>query len=48
MQKNDPDAKALVAKYKVPMPNPGLSRDEVQQILKYFHWSDRHDALARH
>jgi nitrite reductase (NO-forming) len=48
MQKSDPEAKALVAKYKVPMPNPGLSRDEVQQILKYFHWSERHDALARH
>ncbi len=48
MQRNDADAKALVAKYKVPMPNPGLSRDEVQQILKYFHWSDRNDALAAH
>ena len=27
-------AKALVVKYKVPMPNPGLRRDEVQQILE--------------
>jgi nitrite reductase (NO-forming) len=47
MQKNDPVARALVAKYKVPMPNPGLSRNEVQQILKYFHWSDRHDTLVK-
>jgi nitrite reductase (NO-forming) len=47
MQKNDPAAKALIAMYKVPMPNPGLSRNEVQQILKYFHWSDRHDTLVK-
>jgi|SRR5262245_13837162 len=35
MQKNDPTGKALLAKYKTPMPNPGLTKDEVRQILKF-------------
>jgi mono/diheme cytochrome c family protein len=47
MQKSDPDARALLAKYKTPMPNLGLGQAEVRQLLKYFHWSDQHDGLAR-
>jgi len=43
MQKTDAAAKALLAKYKVPMPNPGLNRNEVRQVVKYFHWIDRQD-----
>src|SRR5262245_34521032 len=39
MQQNDPTGKALLAKYKTPMPNPGLSREEVRQILKFLHAS---------
>jgi nitrite reductase (NO-forming) len=41
MQKNDAAARELLAKYKVPMPNPGLKRAEAAQILKYLHWSDQ-------
>jgi nitrite reductase (NO-forming) len=41
MQKSDATARDLVAKYKMPMPNPGLKRIEVQRILKYLHWSDQ-------
>jgi nitrite reductase (NO-forming) len=43
LQKTDTAAKALLAKYKVPMPNPGLNRNEVRQVVKYFHWIDRQD-----
>jgi hypothetical protein len=31
----------------MPMPNPGLKRDEVRQLLKFFHWSDQHEGLAK-
>jgi nitrite reductase (NO-forming) len=47
MQKSDPAAKGLVAKYKMPMPNPGLKAGEVREILKFFHWSDRLDGVAK-
>jgi nitrite reductase (NO-forming) len=43
MQSSDPAAKELLAKYKVPMPNPGLNRSEVRQIVKYFSWNDQKD-----
>jgi nitrite reductase (NO-forming) len=43
MQNSDPAAKELLAKYKVPMPNPGLNRSEVRQIVKYFSWNDQKD-----
>ena len=46
MQRSDPVAKQLVAKYRMPMPNPGLKAGEVREILKFFHWSDRHEGLA--
>ena len=47
MQKTDPVAKQLVAKYRMLMPNPGLKREEVRQILKFFHWSDQREGLAK-
>ncbi|HZE10204.1 MAG TPA: multicopper oxidase domain-containing protein [Burkholderiales bacterium] len=47
MQKSDPAAKQLVAKYKMPMPNPGLKAVEVRDILKFFHWSDQREGLAK-
>jgi mono/diheme cytochrome c family protein len=47
MQKTDPAGKALLAKYKTPMPNQGLNRDEVRQILKYLHWADQRKGLAQ-
>jgi nitrite reductase (NO-forming) len=47
MQKSDPTAKQLVSKYKMPMPNPGLKAIEVRDILKFFHWSDQREGLAK-
>lgn len=47
MQKSDPVAKDLVTKYRMPMPNPGLKAVEVHDLLKYFHWSDQRDGLAK-
>jgi mono/diheme cytochrome c family protein len=47
MQKSDPDAKALLAKYKTPMPNLGLSQAEARQLVKFLHWSDQHDGMAK-
>ena len=46
MQKTDPDGKALLAKYKTPMPNLGLKPAEVSDLLKFLHWSD-HNGLAK-
>jgi nitrite reductase (NO-forming) len=47
MQKSDPVAQDLVSKYGMPMPNPGLKTDEVRNLLKFFHWSDHNDGLAK-
>jgi len=47
MQKSDPEAKDLVAKYRMPMPNPGLKATEVRDLLKFFHWSDQREGLAK-
>jgi len=47
MQQSDPVAKELVSKYRMPMPNPGLKGAEVQDLLKFFHWSDQSDGLAK-
>lgn len=41
MQKTDPDAKALLAKYKTPMPDLGLKPAEARELLQFLHWSDR-------
>ena len=46
MQKTDPAAKALLAKYRTPMPNLGLKPSEVRELLRFLHWSDS-NGLAR-
>jgi len=46
MQKTDPEAKALLAKYKTPMPNLGLKPAEVRELLEFLHRSD-HNGLAK-
>ena len=46
MQKTDPEAKALLAKYKTPMPNLGLKPAEVRELLRFLHWSDQ-NGLAK-
>ena len=40
MLQSDPTAKALLEKYKLPMPNQGLSDEEIRQYLAYFKWAD--------
>ena len=47
MQKSDPVAKDLVVKYRMPMPNPGLRSAEVRDLLKFFHWSDQREGIAK-
>jgi nitrite reductase (NO-forming) len=34
-------AKAMLDRYKVPMPNQGLSDEEIKQYLAYFKWADQ-------
>ena len=41
MLQSDPVAKALLDKWKIPMPNQGLSDDEIRQYLAYFKWADQ-------
>ncbi|MBI3937981.1 MAG: multicopper oxidase domain-containing protein [Betaproteobacteria bacterium] len=40
MLATDPEAKDLLRKYKVPMPNQGLSEAETRQLIRYFQWFD--------
>jgi nitrite reductase (NO-forming) len=40
MLKSDATAKALLGKYKVPMPNQNLSDNEVHEFVEYFKWAD--------
>jgi nitrite reductase (NO-forming) len=40
MLQTDAKAKALLEKWKIPMPNQGLSDEEVKQYLAYFKWTD--------
>ncbi len=40
MMQTDATAKALLDKWKIPMPNQGLSDDEIKQYLAYFKWAD--------
>jgi nitrite reductase (NO-forming) len=35
----DDTAKALLVRYKVPMPNQNLSDDDVRRLIKYFRWT---------
>jgi nitrite reductase (NO-forming) len=41
MLQSDPTAKALLDKWKIPMPNQGLSDEEIKQYLAYFKWADK-------
>jgi nitrite reductase (NO-forming) len=38
----DDTARALLDRYKIPMPNQNLSQEEISQLLRYFHWTDEH------
>ena len=40
MVKSDPVGKKLLEKYKVPMPNQGLTDEEIKEYLAYFKWVD--------
>jgi nitrite reductase (NO-forming) len=40
MLQSDATAKALLDKYKVPMPNQGLNDEEIKQFIGYFRWAD--------
>jgi nitrite reductase (NO-forming) len=41
MLQSDAQAKALLDKYKLPMPNQGLSGDEIKGYISYFKWADQ-------
>src|SRR5512140_1845622 len=41
MLQTDPVAKALLDKWKIAMPNQGLSDEEIKQYLAYFKWADQ-------
>ena len=41
MLQSDPIAKAMLDKWKIPMPNQGLSDEEIRQYLAYFKWADQ-------
>jgi len=41
MLASDATAKALLDKYKIPMPNQGLNDDEIKQYVAYFKWADQ-------
>lgn len=46
MLANDKDAQAMLKQFNnIPMPNQGLSENEIQQLLRYFHWLDAQDTL---
>jgi nitrite reductase (NO-forming) len=34
----DDTAKALLARYQIPMPNQNLTSDEIRRLVRYFHW----------
>lgn len=43
MLATDPAAKAMLKEYNgLPMPNQGLSDEEIAQFIAYFHWIDAH------
>jgi mono/diheme cytochrome c family protein len=46
MQKTDPYAKALLAKFRTSMPNLGLKPAEARELLQFLHWND-HNGLAQ-
>jgi nitrite reductase (NO-forming) len=42
MQQSDPTGKALLEKYKIPMPNQNASDAEIKGYIAYFKWADEH------
>ncbi|HET7546279.1 MAG TPA: multicopper oxidase domain-containing protein [Usitatibacter sp.] len=40
MLKTDPKAKALLEKYKVPMPNQNMTPESIKEVIAYFQWAD--------
>ena len=40
MLKTDADAKKLLEKYKVPMPNQNMTPEGIKQVIAYFQWAD--------
>jgi len=46
MLKADATAKALLEKFKLPMPDQGLSEIEAARLIQYFHWFDEHGQPA--
>ena len=42
MLKSDQVAKAMLDKYKVPMPDQHLSDPEIREYIAYFKWADEH------
>ena len=40
IKSGDPIAKAMLDKYKVPMPNQNLTDQEVKEYIEYFKWAD--------
>jgi len=48
MLATDPDAKALLEKYKVPMPNQNLSEAEIRGYVKYFKYLDAGPQAMKH
>ena len=40
MLRTDAAAKAMLETYKIPMPNQGLSDEEIKQYVAYFKWAD--------
>ncbi|HXE49915.1 MAG TPA: multicopper oxidase domain-containing protein [Ramlibacter sp.] len=41
MLQTDATAKALLDKWKIPMPNQGLGDEEIKQYIAYFKWADQ-------
>jgi nitrite reductase (NO-forming) len=41
MLETDPDARAMLERYQVPMPNQNLSEAEIRQYIAYFRWADQ-------
>jgi nitrite reductase (NO-forming) len=46
MLASDDTAKALLERYKIPMPNQNLSPEEIRQLMRYFRWADEHPSPA--
>ncbi|HTY98947.1 MAG TPA: multicopper oxidase domain-containing protein [Rhodocyclaceae bacterium] len=46
MLKTDADAKAMLERFKLPMPDQGLSEIDAARLIGYFHWFDEHGGAA--